>query len=224
MRRARGWTVSSVGAGILAAAVLAVGCDRESGAPAAQQGRAAASAALPPGVRPTPAPPARYAIGRRATAAEIATWNIDVGPDGEDLPAGRGTYSRGATVYAQKCAACHGARGEGMGQGLAAFPRLIGREPREGFPFGLDPKHAKTVGNYWPHATTLFDYVRRAMPLTAPGSLSADETYGVVAFLLAENEILGKEVVVDARSLRRVVMPARERFVPDDRQGGPQFR
>lgn len=111
-----------------------------------------------------------------------------------------------------------------MGQGPAAYPRIIGREPREGFPFGQDFRHTKTVGNYWPYATTLFDYVRRAMPLTAPGSLTDDETYSLVAFLLAENEIIGRDVVMDAATLRRVQMPARERFVRDDRRGGPEFR
>jgi cytochrome c len=168
--------------------------------------------------------PARFALGRAATKAELAAWDIDVGPDGADLPPGRGTYAEGVKLYAAKCAACHGQRGEGLGQGAAAYPRIIGREPREGFPFGADAKHVRTVGNYWPYATTLFDYVRRAMPLTAPGSLSDSETYSLVAYLLAENEILGRDVVLDAAALRQVKMPARDRFVPDDRRGGPGFR
>jgi len=81
-----------------------------------------------------------------------------------------------------------------------------------------------TIGNYWPYATTLYDYINRAMPLTAPGSLSPDEVYGLVAFLLWKNEIVPESAVMDARSLPRVVMPARDRFVPDDRKGGPEIR
>ena len=82
----------------------------------------------------------------------------------------------------------------------------------------------RTIGSYWPYATTVFDYVRRAMPLTAPGTLTDDETYSLVAWLLAENEIVGRHVVLDARALRQVRMPARDRFVPDDRRGGGEFR
>jgi len=197
--------------------LVAFACDRASDA---RLGRATGAS----DVRPTPAPPARYGVGRAATAAEVAALDVDVGPDGAGLPPGSGTYARGAAVYAEKCASCHGARGEGTGSGSAAYPRLVGRDPREGFPFGQDPKLAKTVGNYWPYATTLFDYVRRAMPQMAPGTLTADETYALVAFLLAENEIVGKDVVMDARTLPQVVMPARQRFVRDDRKGGAEFR
>ena len=210
--------------GAAACGVTACGADR--GEAAARGDTASGSTAIvrPAGLRPTPTPPARYGIGRAASAAEIAAWNIDVGADGRALPAGRGTAAQGAALYARKCAACHGARGEGMGQGHAAYPRLVGRDPRDGFPFGEDFRQVKTIGNYWPHATTLFDYVRRAMPLTAPGTLSDDETYALVAYLLAENEIVGRDVVMDARALRAVRMPARDRFVPDDRRDGPGFR
>lgn len=205
---------------LLAFAATLAACDGRESRGASPQG----AAARPADVRATPALPARLDIGRTATRAEIAAWDIDVGPEGRELPPGSGTHARGATLFAQKCAACHGARGEGMGQGPGAFPRLVGREPREGFPFGQDPAHVKTVGNYWPHATTLFDYVRRAMPLTAPGTLTDDETYALVAWLLAENEIVPRDAVLDARALRAVRMPARDRFVPDDREGGAVFR
>lgn len=165
--------------------------------------------------------PSRYArIGRAATPQEIRAWDIDVNPTGSNLPAGRGSYAAGAAVFAQKCSACHGAHGEGVGP----YPRLIGRDPRAGFPFGQDPSYVKTVGNYWPYATTLYDYVHRAMPLTQPGSLSPDEVYSVVDYLLAENEIVGRDVVMDARTLPQVQMPARGRFVRDDRTGGRTFR
>ena len=170
----------------------------------------------PQEVQPTPVTPARFAgIGRAATPAEIRAWDIDANPSGAGLPAGRGTVAEGARVYATQCAACHGARGEG----IAPFPKLIGRDP-QGFTFGRDPKLVKTVGNYWPYATTLFDYVNRAMPFTAPGTLTPDQVYGVVAWLLAENGIVPRTAVMDARTLPAVRMPARDRFVKDDRRGG----
>ena len=162
----------------------------------------------------------RYGVGRPATRAEIAAWDIDVNPSGAGLPAGRGTAADGARVFAAKCAACHGANGEG----LPAGPALVGREPREGFPFGQSLKYTRTVGNYWPYATTLYDYINRAMPATAPGSLAADEIYGVVAWILSRNEIIDSTAIMDARSLPRVRMPARDHFVPDDRRPGAVFR
>lgn len=159
-------------------------------------------------------------IGRAATKGEVQAWNIDVNSQGTGLPPGRGTYEAGAALFAARCAMCHGVKGEGLG----AYPRLIGREPREGFPFGRDLGYVHTIGNYWPYATTVYDYVHRAMPLTAPGSLKPDEVYSVVAFLLAENEVIPRTAVMDARTLPAVRMPARGRFVPDDRRGGPGFR
>jgi mono/diheme cytochrome c family protein len=163
---------------------------------------------------------ARYGVGQPATPAAIAAWNIDVNPSGEGLPAGRGTAAEGARVFAANCAGCHGARGEG----LPAAPALVGREPRQGFPFGESLKYVRTVGNYWPYATTLYDYINRAMPATTPGSLAPDEIYAVVAWILAQNEIIPDTAVIDAASLPRVRMPARGRFVPDDRHGGAEFR
>jgi len=161
-----------------------------------------------------------YGIGRPATAEEVAAWDIDVNPAGEGLPAGSGTAVEGAKVFAAKCASCHGAKGEG----LSAAPTLVGREPREGFPFGRSLRFTRTVGNYWPYATTLYDYINRAMPTTEPGSLTADEIYSAVAWILARSEIIDSAMVVDAASLPRIRMPARDRFVPDDRSGGPEFR
>ncbi|MDA1082243.1 MAG: cytochrome c [Gemmatimonadetes bacterium] len=162
----------------------------------------------------------RYELGRAATAAEIAAQDIDIGPDGLGLPAGSGTVAQGAMVFGAQCASCHGVRGEG----ISPFPQLIGREPRAGFPFGRDPRAVKTIGNYWPYATTLFDYVRRAMPQLTPGSLSDDEVYAVTAWLLAQNEVIAGDVVLNAETLRLVKMPARDRFVVDDRKGGPEIR
>lgn len=170
-------------------------------------------------VRAADAMPARQELGRVASPEEIAAWDIDVNPKGEGLPPGSGTHASGAAVYAARCATCHGTKGEG----LPPNPRLIGREPRN-FSFADDRSLVKTVGNFWPYATTLFDYTRRAMPQTAPGSLTPDETYGVVAWLLAENEIISRDLVIDATSLPKVTMPARDRFVRDDRTGGAGFR
>jgi cytochrome c len=131
-------------------------------------------------------------------------------------------------VFTAKCASCHGPAGEGQAGtaalGMPPAPRLIGRDPKEGFPFGQDPKLVKTVGNYWPYATTVFDYVRRTMPITAPGTLTNSEVYAVVAFLLAGNEIIDKSAVMDSVTLAAVKMPARDRFVADDRKGGATFK
>ena len=183
---------------------------------------------LPADVRAAPEAPARFGVGRAATAAEVAAWDIDIGPDGKGLPPGSGTVAQGASVFAAKCAACHGPAGEGQvgapPAGTPAAPRLVGRDPREGFPFGQDPKLVKTVGNYWPYATTVFDYVRRTMPLTAPGSLTNNEVYAVVAFLLAENEVIEKTAVMNSGTLPAVRMPARDKFVVDDRKGGAGFK
>lgn len=165
--------------------------------------------------------PATFGVGRPASAAEVAAWDLDVNPKGEGLPAGSGTAASGAVVYAAKCASCHGPAGEG---GIPPNPRLVGREPRD-FSFADSASGVtKTIGNYWPYATTLYDYIRRAMPQTAPGTLTADETYSVIAWLLAENEVIPRDQVIDATSLPAVVMPSRDRFVRDDRKGGPGFR
>ena len=157
--------------------------------------------------------PARFGLGRAATPAEIARLDIDIMPDGEGLPAGRGTSADGAATYAAKCARCHGATGKEGPNDV-----LVGRLERDGFPFSQDPKLPHTIGNYWPHATTVFDYIRRAMPLTAPGSLTDDEVYGLTAFLLHANAVIPADAVMDKSTLPRVVMPARKYFTPDTRK------
>ena len=163
--------------------------------------------------------PGSFAIGQDATPAEIAALNIDFGPDGADAPPGSGSVAEGKVVYDSKCAVCHGPTGQ---EGPMA--QLVGREPREGFPFGETRGLLKTVGNYWPYATTIFDYVNRSMPTTSPGSLTADEVYAVAAYILFLNEIIPEDAVMNAQTLPAVVMPARDRFVPDDRAGGPAVR
>ena len=160
-----------------------------------------------------------YGFGTPATPEEITAWDIDVMPDGAGLPAGQGSVTEGALVYQQKCIACHGSTGtEGP------YNQLVGRVPDDAFPFANDRSVRLTIGNYWPYATTLFDYTLRAMPFDFPGSLSADETYAVTAYLLYLNEIVAEEAVMNAETLPRVTMPSRDRFVRDDRRGGPEVR
>jgi len=159
--------------------------------------------------------PKQFGLGRAAPAADIAAQNIDVSPNGEGLPAGSGTPEQGATVYAGACASCHGANGEGK---PPAYPQLVGG-PRGNFNFASDFKIPKTIGNYWPYATTLYDYIRRAMPLTAPGTLTPDQTYAVTAYLLNREGIVPAGTALDAKSLAAIKMPARDHFVSDDRRG-----
>src|SRR5687768_18617241 len=152
--------------------------------------------------------PQRFGIGRPATIGEIRAIDIDVMPDGRGLPPGRGTVAEGAAVYAAKCQSCHGIKGQG-----GKFDRLVGRDPG-----------ARTIGSYWPYATTLYDYTARTMPFLQPGTLTAAETYSLVAYLLHLNEIVPENAVMDAASLPKVMMPARHRFVTDDRTGGKRVK
>jgi S-disulfanyl-L-cysteine oxidoreductase SoxD len=162
-----------------------------------------------------PQPPARFGLGRPASADEIRRLDIDVMPNGTGLPEGRGTVAEGAATYAAKCASCHGKGGEG-----AAFDRLVATDAGGNFAFGRDPGLVRAIGNYWPYATTLYDYTARSMPFAQPGSLTANEVYGLVAYLLAENKIVAADAVMDRTTLPKVVMPARDRFVRDNRTGG----
>jgi cytochrome c len=165
--------------------------------------------------------PMHFGFGRPATAEEIKAWDIDVRPDGRGLPGDSGTVSQGAPIFAQRCASCHGADGK---KGVAPAPALVGREPGDAFPFDVDPSAPITVGDYWPYAATLYDYIHRAMPLNAPGSLTPHETYAVAAFILAQNGILPPSAVLSAQTLPLIRMPARNRFVPDNRTGGARLR
>jgi cytochrome c len=168
------------------------------------------------------ATPAKLGLGREVPTHEVAKLDRDVGPDGAELPPGRGTVADGAKLFAARCAQCHGAKGEGMNP----YPELIGRPANaEGMPFGASETNLdRTIGNYWPYATTVFDYVRRAMPQLTPGKLTDDEVYSLTAFLLAYNEIIPKDATLDATSLRAVKMPYKDKFVPDNRRGGREVR
>ena len=164
------------------------------------------------------APDGGFGLGRTASPDEIAALDIDVGPDGAGLPPGEATVEEGLAVYAARCAACHGADGTGGPNDV-----LAGRLPGDAFPFATEPVRS-TVGNYWPYATTLFDYIRKAMPFEAPGSLTDREVYGTIAAILYFNELVSEDAVVDSALVAGLVMPARDRFVPDDRTGGPTIR
>ncbi|WGR73680.1 MULTISPECIES: cytochrome c [unclassified Bradyrhizobium] len=148
-----------------------------------------------------------YGIGRPAAPAEIAGWNIDIGRDGSNLPQGRGTVSHGREVFDQQCASCHGEKGEG-----GVGDRLVGGQGTLGM-----AKPIRTVGSYWPYATTLFDYIRRAMPQNAPQSLSNDDVYAVSAYLLSLNGLVAADATLDAKSLAAIKMPNRDGFVRDPR-------
>jgi cytochrome c len=147
-----------------------------------------------------------YGIGRSATPADIAGWNIDIDRYGNNLPPGSGSVGHGREVFDQQCAACHGAKGEGgigdrlVGQGTLATPNPV-----------------RTVGSYWPYAPTLFDYIRRAMPQNAPQSLSNDDVYAVSAYILNLNGLLPAEATLDAKTLSAIKMPNRNMFVGDPR-------
>lgn len=144
-------------------------------------------------------------LGQSVSAEEIRAIDYSVLPNGEGLPNGSGTAASGETVYRQNCLACHG---EGGTDGLN--DRLVG-----GHGSLTSDRPIKTVGSYWPYATTLFDYVRRAMPFQTPGSLTNDEVYAVTAYLLYLNEIVAQDTVMNAISLPQVVMPNRDNFVWD---------
>jgi cytochrome c len=160
--------------------------------------------------------PNTFQFGQPATEQDIAAIAIAIPTDGKGLPLGRGDYARGEQVYETACAACHGADLMGVANipnmPTGASLRLIG-----GRGTLTSPKAVATVESYWPYATTLFDYIRRAMPFTAPGSLSADEIYAVCAYILAEAKIIDKATVLDAQTLPRVEMPNRNGFIPDPR-------
>jgi mono/diheme cytochrome c family protein len=142
-------------------------------------------------------------LGRLATPAEVAGWDISIPPDGTGLPPGSGTPEQGAVVYIQKCQACHGEKGAGQPN-----DRLVGGQ---GTLASASP--VRTIGSYWPYATTVFDYVRRAMPYTQSQSLTNDEVYAVTAYLLHLNGIIGAQAVMNAQTLPQVQMPNRENFI-----------
>lgn len=149
--------------------------------------------------------PSYQDLGKTPTAEEIQKWDISIGPDGKELPPGNGTPDEGAKIFAAKCAVCHGP--DQKGTQLA--PSLVGGN---GTLTTLNP--VRTVGNYWPFATTLWDYINRAMPRLQGNTLKPDEVYSLTAFLLYRNGIIQETDVMDAKTLPKVHMPNRDGFVP----------
>jgi S-disulfanyl-L-cysteine oxidoreductase SoxD len=153
-------------------------------------------------------------FGQPVAPADIAPWDISIGPDGVGLPPGRGSAMQGEAIYVANCQTCHGEKGTAPSNALAgALVGGMGTLAPEKIPM-------KTVGSYWPYATTLFDYVRRAMPFQESKSLIADELYAVSAYILNLNGIVGPNDVLDAQSLPKVRMPNRDGFIsfPRNRQ------
>jgi len=141
-------------------------------------------------------------LGKPVTSAEIAGWDINILPDGTGLPSGSGTPAEGARVYSAKCAVCHGENGKG-----GSNAKLIGSDPIK------DMESEKTIANFWPFATTLFDYIRRAMPWRQPRSLTNDEVYAVTAYILSINKLISENDTMNAMTLPKVRMPNRNGFI-----------
>jgi mono/diheme cytochrome c family protein len=147
-------------------------------------------------------------VGRAPTKQEIEAWDIAAGPDGKGLPPGQGTAKEGAPIFAAKCALCHGADAEGAKIG----PRLTGGKAEiETF---TTFRPIRTLGAYWPYATTVWDYINRAMPRNQAGTLTANEVYALTAFVLSKSNIIKEDDVLDAKTLPKVEMPNRNGFVP----------
>ena len=142
-------------------------------------------------------------LGTPLTQADLAAWDIFVFPDGKGLPKGSGTAAEGSAIYAQKCMHCHG---EGAKGGISAA--LVGAPPIK----SIDAP--KTIANFWPYSTTLFDFIRRAMPWQQPRSLTDNEVYALTAYLLAQNKLIGEKDVMNAQALPKVKMPNRDNFSP----------
>ena len=145
-------------------------------------------------------------LGKPISENQIRLWNIDIGPNGEGLPAGSGTAIAGETLFQQQCASCHGDKGQG-----SIANRLVGGGTLN------NNSPVKTVGSFWPYSTTIFDYTRRAMPHNAPQSLTNDQVYAATAYILFLNQIISKEAVMDAKTLPLVRMPNRDGFIPIER-------
>ena len=153
------------------------------------------------------AQPAEHGVGRAPTEQEIQALGITVAPDGKGLPEGSGTAIEGRALFAQRCAKCHGEKAEGD-----VGPALVGGR---GSLATAKPK--KTVGSFWPYATTLWDYIHRAMPFNEPGALNASQVYSAAAYILFLNDIVGEKQVINAKTLPKIRMPNRDGFVADPR-------
>jgi S-disulfanyl-L-cysteine oxidoreductase SoxD len=187
------------------AAVLVVGLGagavQLAAAPKSESGRQA---------EPVPAAAKPLGIGRIATPEEIAGWDIDIRPDGKGLPVGKGTVKQGEPLYIERCAACHGEFGESAGR----WPILMGGA---GTLASHDP--VKSIGSYWPYASTVMDYIRRSMPFGNAQSLSNDELYAVTAYVLYLNDVIKDEnFELNEKSFASVKLPNQPNFIDDDRE------
>jgi mono/diheme cytochrome c family protein len=142
-------------------------------------------------------------LGKPLNEAAIANWDISILPDGTGLPKGSGTSAQGAVVFAEKCSACHGDNAKGGAAAALVDDRKLA---------GISASQ-KTIKNFWPYATTIFDFIRRAMPFTAPRSLSDDEVYALTAYILAENKLIDANDTMNAETLPKVKMPNRDNFI-----------
>ena len=159
------------------------------------------------GAPPVAAQLPTYGVGRSPTTEEIKAWDLTIPPDGQGLPPGSGTATLGQAIYTERCASCHGEKGEDP-----KYRRLVG-----GRGTLATDKPVRTIGSFWQYATTLWSYNRRTQPFDEPGSLTADQVYAVTAYLLHLNGIIGAQDVMDAKTLPLVKMPNRDGFVPDPR-------
>lgn len=157
---------------------------------------------------PVSAKEGQYGFGTPATASEIAGWDIDIRPDGKGLPPGSGSVEDGEMMYEEKCASCHGSFGEGVGR----YPVLAGGEGTL-----TEERPDKTVGSYWPYASTLWDYIHRAMPFPQPQSMSDEEVYAITAYVLYLNDLVEDDFVLTADNLAAIEMPNKDGFFFDDR-------
>jgi len=151
-------------------------------------------------------------LGKPISPTDFATWDIDVEPDGAGLPPGSGTSDQGASIFAEQCSACHGEGGKGAQTTTScapAAPAVVSDMKRN----GIDDT-TLTIANYWPYATTLFDYIRRSMPWTSPRSLTDDQVYALTAYILTQNKLIDAKQVINAQTLPKVQMPNRNGFIP----------
>jgi S-disulfanyl-L-cysteine oxidoreductase SoxD len=151
-------------------------------------------------------------LGQPISPSDFAGWDIDIEPSGAGLPAGSGTPDQGASIFAEQCSACHGEGGRGATtttSGAPAAPPVVSDVKRN----GIDDT-TLTIANYWPYATTLFDYIRRSMPWTSPRSLTDDQVYALTAYILAQNKLIDAKQVINAQTLPNVQMPNRNGFIP----------
>jgi S-disulfanyl-L-cysteine oxidoreductase SoxD len=189
---------------LIAICSIAIGVGGREQALAAPKSKSAA--------QPVPAPAAaqRLGIGREATAEEIAGWNIDIRPDGQGLPAGKGTVKQGEPLYMERCAACHGEFGESAGR----WPILMGGA---GTLAGSDP--VKSIGSYWPYTSTVMDYIRRTMPFGNAQSLTNDELYAITAYVLYLNDVIKDESFeLNEKNFTSIKLPNQPNFIDDDRE------